>query len=58
MEQEHYISGYCRCLDASRIVEVITENSQVTQVDCSYESCPHTGNCTVAQAINQLQTKE
>ena len=51
MEQEHYISGYCRCLDASRMVEVITEDNKLTEVDCSYENCPHTGNCTIAQAI-------
>lgn len=55
MEQEHYISGYCRCLDASRMVEVITENGKVTEVDCGFDGCPHTPNCTVAQAIWQLQ---
>jgi len=36
------------------MVEVITENGKLTEVDCSYESCPHTPNCTVAQAIREL----
>ena len=58
MEQEHYISGYCRCLDASRMVEVITEDGAVTEVDCSFSNCPHTQACTIAQSINQLQTNE
>ena len=54
MEQEHFISGYCRCLDDSRMVEVITENGQLTEVDCNYESCPYTPNCTVAAQIRDL----
>ena len=55
MEQEYYFSGYCRCLDASRMVEVITEDGQVTEVDCSFDNCPHTPNCTVARSICNLQ---
>ena len=58
MEQEHYISGYCRCLDDSRMVEVITEGGCVTEVDCSFESCPHTPCCTIAQSIRQLQKEQ
>lgn len=57
MEKEHFISGYCRCLDASRMVEVITEDGKVVEVDCSYENCPHTQNCTVAQSIQTLEEK-
>ena len=54
MEQEHFISGYCRCLDASRMVEVITEDGKLTEVDCHYETCPYTQNCTIAQSIHTL----
>ena len=57
MEQEHFISGYCRCLDNSRMVEVITEDGKLTEVDCSYESCPYTTNCTVAQSIDDLPNR-
>ncbi len=53
MEKESFISGYCRCLDASRMVELITENGKLVEVDCSFENCPHTPNCTIAQAIKE-----
>lgn len=58
MEKEHYLSGYCRCLDASRMVEVITQDGVVAEVDCSFENCPHTPGCTIAQSIRQLTTEE
>ena len=51
MEKETFISGYCRCLDASRMVELITEDGKLLEVDCSFENCPHTPNCTIAAAI-------
>ena len=54
MEQEYFLSGYCRCLDASRMVEVISEDGNLTEVDCNYENCPHTQNCTIAQSIQTL----
>ena len=51
MEQEVFFSGYCRTTDNSRMVEVIVEDGSVTEVDCSYEVCPFTAECTVAQKI-------
>ena len=54
MEKEFYLSGYCRTTDASRMVEVIVEDGKVTEVDCCYESCPHTPNCTIAASIREL----
>jgi len=54
MEKESFISGYCRTCDGSRTVCVITENGSLTEVDCCFETCPYTGNCTVAQQISQL----
>ena len=54
MEKESFISGYCRTIDSSRMVAVETDGSQLLEVDCCYESCPYTGNCTVAQAIEEL----
>ena len=53
MEEERYISGYCRVLDASRMVEVILENGQVTEVDCCYGNCVHQPNCPIAKQICQ-----
>ena len=54
MEIEKFLSGYCRQLDASRMVEVIVEDGEVTEVDCCYENCPHTANCLIAKSIKEL----
>ena len=51
MEQERFFSGYCRTQDSSRMVCAIKENGQLSDVDCSYEGCPFTGECTVAKSI-------
>ena len=55
MEQEKILSGYCRQLDASRIVEVILEDGEVSEVDCCYGSCIHQGNCPIARSISELE---
>lgn len=54
MEQEYFITGYCRTADQSRMVAVVTENGKLTDVDCCYENCPYTPNCTVAHEISAL----
>ena len=54
MEKESFISGYCRNLDGARMVEVITNNGVLVEVDCDYGTCPHESNCTVASQIRQL----
>ena len=54
METEHFLSGYCRQLDDARLVEVIVENGQVTEVDCCYGSCAYQGSCPIAQKIEEL----
>ena len=51
MEQELFFSGYCRVLDQSRMVEVIIEEGQLTEVDCCFPDCIHTPNCIIAQQI-------
>ena len=51
MEQERFFSGYCRTVDNSRMVCVVKENGQLLEADCSYECCPFTKECTVAQNI-------
>ena len=55
MEQEKFFSGYCRQLDGSRIVEVILEDGEITEVDCCYGSCIHEGNCPIAGEIAELK---
>ena len=51
MEKETFFSGYCRTQDCSRMVCAVAEDGKLTDVDCSYEICPFTADCTVAQAI-------
>ena len=52
--EERYLTGYCRCLDASRIVEVVTEDGKLAECDCSYGNCKFQSQCTVAQKIEEL----
>ncbi len=51
MEHEEFISGYCRVLDQSRMVAVVTENRKLLEADCCYPNCIHAPNCVIAQAI-------
>ena len=54
MEEEHFVSGYCRTVDNSRMVAFVTEDGKLTDVDCCYESCPYTADCTIAKHIREL----
>lgn len=54
MEKEAFFSGYCRTIDASRMVSVYVEDGKLTEVDCCYENCVHTPNCIIAQNIADL----
>ena len=54
MEKEFFLSGYCRQLDGSRMVEVIAEDGQVTEVDCCYGSCIYESNCPIAKEIAEI----
>ena len=51
MEQELFFSGYCRCLDQSRMVTVETEPGQAPEIDCAYFQCIHQDQCPIAQQI-------
>jgi len=55
MEQEKIVSGYCRQLDAARIVEVILEDGEITEVDCCYGNCLYQASCTIAKEIDELK---
>ena len=54
MEKEYFFSGYCRVLDASRMVEVILEDGKITEVDCCYANCVYQGSCPIAKEIENL----
>ena len=46
---EQFITGYCRCLDKSRIVLV-----EDGEVDCEFFACPHAPTCDVAKRIREI----
>lgn len=54
METEKFLSGYCRQMDASRMVEVILENGKITEVDCCYGNCVYQSNCPIAKEMEEL----
>lgn len=53
MEDEVILTGYCRCLDQSRMVTVELYDGTV-EADCSYGSCPYESGCAIAEKIRQL----
>ncbi len=53
MEQEFFLTGYCRTTDQSRTVTIVVEDKKLTEVDCYYENCVHAPNCTIAQEIEK-----
>lgn len=54
MEKEAFFTGYCRQLDQSRMVAAEADGSELTEVDCSYETCPYNPSCTIAQKIREF----
>ncbi len=50
---EIFISGYCRCLDKSRMVLV-----EDGEADCEFANCPHIPNCEIAKRIREVLEKE
>ena len=53
MEKEIFISGYCRALDQSRMVELVTDDGELIEVDCCFGSCVHEPNCQIAKQIRE-----
>lgn len=54
---EKFISGYCRMLDKSRMVDVEEEDGEVF-IDCAYHSCPHAPVCPIGKQITELLKQE
>lgn len=54
MEKELFLSGYCRCMDASRMICAVIEDGQLTEVDCNMGACPYETECTLAKNICNL----
>ena len=50
---EQTFSGYCRSIDAPRLVFCEADGGEV-EVDCDYAQCPHAGDCPVGKQITQF----
>ena len=50
---EKIITGYCRCLDQSRMVTAERDGSD-WDIDCDFGCCPHEPNCAIAQQLREL----
>ena len=55
MEDEKFLSGYCRRTDSSRTVTAELENGRLSEADCDYGSCPYQANCPIAAELDKLQ---
>lgn len=52
--EEIILTGYCRALDQSRIIEVELENGR-PQADCAYPDCPYTASCLIAKQLKAME---
>ena len=57
MEQERFFSGYCKAMDQSRMVAVVTVDGTLEEVDCAYPGCPHAVSCPIAKEIQEVHSK-
>lgn len=55
MEKEYFFSGYCKVLDCARMVEVITEDGEITEVDCNFGHCGLQNGCPIGKQIEELK---
>ena len=53
MEDEKFLSGYCRQIDQSRMVVVEVFDGE-PDISCGYCHCTYAPNCTIAQQIQEL----
>lgn len=49
MDEEYFISGFCRALDQTRTVTL-----EDGLADCDYPHCVHKDNCQIAQKMDEL----
>lgn len=54
MDQEIFLSGYCRAVDQSRMVAVEIADNQA-DADCAYPACPYAPNCQIAAKIRTYE---
>lgn len=54
MEREEFVSGYCRQMDGSRMVEVILQDGVIAEADCCYGSCVYQSSCPIARQLDEM----
>ncbi len=54
MEDEQILTGYCRCIDRSRIVTAERE-ADGWHADCSFGNCPYEASCDIAARLRELK---
>jgi len=54
MEQEAFLSGYCREIDQTRMVVAEYYEGEL-DISCSYANCPYAPNCTIAEKIREWE---
>ena len=57
MEKETFLSGYCKSLDQSGMLAVVTEDGTLVEADCCFGSCVHEPNCQIAKQIKENITE-
>ena len=55
MEEEKFLSGYCRVLDGSRTVTAELSDGRLVCADCSYGSCIYESGCPIAAELSKLK---
>ena len=54
MEEEYFLSGYCRQADSGRTVTVETDGSRIVHIGCCYVNCQHAQQCTIGKQIGEI----
>lgn len=54
MEEERFISGYCRQLDNHRMVEVILKEGKLQEADCAFGTCTFQAGCPIGKQLQAL----
>ena len=55
MEDEKFLSGYCRMMDCSRTVTAELTDGQLNCVDCRYGNCIYQSTCPIAAELDKLK---
>lgn len=53
MEQEIFVSGYCRSQDGPRTVWAVIEGGECSECDCAYPDCLYASSCPIAAELGQ-----